>query len=540
MYSSSQNQDQKRAKRYILYARKSTTSEDRQVASIESQIEVMTEVARENGLNVVEVMSESCSGFKVGRPIFNEMVQKIENGEADGIVVWKLSRLSRNPDDAGKIMGIIQRATIKHIRTVDRNWYPEDNVMMMYVEFGVNNQYSKDLSLDTRRGLTKKADRGWLPLAILPLGYQHTPYKELGAEEIIVEEDRFNIIQQGLKMVASGTKTPVEAYEHVKAMGLRGRRGEEIAKSVWYKMLSQPFYAGPFEFPLGSGNFHQGKHKHAITDEEYDAIQVVLGRKNRPRQLKHFFSYTGLMRCGECGCAITAENKTKNQKNGNVHHYTYYRCTKKKGICFQPCTNIDVLEPQMETLLSSIRIPQAFHEWAIDQIKEDQQKYINDRNLTLEMSRKTYDSWVEKIDKLVEKYVEGKVPEDNYQRKLAEFEAGRKLAAKVLDGVDQRIEERIQELDEDLDFAVSARLAFENGNEEKRREIILRLGSNLTLTNHKLDIVLRRPLEKIAEIAAEVNAVAEGLEPLENADNSAQFKLFLSTSIEMGGRRHTV
>lgn len=144
MYSSSQNQDQKRAKRYILYARKSTTSEDRQVASIESQIEVMTEVARENGLNVVEVMSESSSGFKVGRPIFNKMVQKIENGEADGIVVWKLSRLSRNPDDAGKIMGMIQRATIKHIRTVDRNWYPEDNVMMMYVEFGVNNQYSKD------------------------------------------------------------------------------------------------------------------------------------------------------------------------------------------------------------------------------------------------------------------------------------------------------------------------------------------------------------------------------------------------------------
>lgn len=194
----------------------------------------------------------------------------------------------------------------------------------------------------------------------------------------------------------------------------------------------------------------------------------------------------------------------------------------------------------METLLSSIRIPQAFHEWTIDQIKEDQQKYIDDRNLTLEMSRKTYDAWVEKIDKLVEKYVEGKVPEDNYQRKLAEFEAGRKLAAKVLDGVDQRIEERIQELDEDLDFAVSARQAFENGNEEKRREIILRLGSNLTLTNHKLDIVLRKPLQKVAEIAAEVNAIAERLEPLENADNSAQFKFYMSTSIELGRVRDSI
>src|SRR5690606_4727920 len=138
--------------RYILYARKSTTSEDRQVASIESQIEVMTEVAREHDLEVAEVLSEAGSGFKIGRPAFNTMIEKIESGEADGIIVWKLSRLSRNPDDAGKIMGLLQRGEIKHIRTVDRNWYPEDNVMMMYVEFGMTNQFSRDLSSDTRRG----------------------------------------------------------------------------------------------------------------------------------------------------------------------------------------------------------------------------------------------------------------------------------------------------------------------------------------------------------------------------------------------------
>ncbi len=535
MSLSNKNQDTRRAKRYILYARKSTTSEDRQVASIESQIEVMTEVARENGLDIVEVLSESSSGFKVGRPVFNKMIEKIENGEADGIIVWKLSRISRNPDDAGKIMGMIQRGVIQHIRTVDRNWYPEDNVMMMYVEFGVNNQFSKDLSLDTRRGLTKKAERGWLPLAILPLGYQHTPYKELGAEEIIIEEDRFHIIQQGLKLVASGKKSPVEAYEHVKAMGLKGRRGEEIAKSVWYKMLSQPFYAGTFEFPLVSGNFYNGKHKTALSEEEYDSIQVELGRKTRPRIRKHTFSYTGFIRCGECGCAITAENKIKRQKNGNEHHYTYYRCTKKKGSCTQPCINIDVLEPQLEALLSSIRIPKAFHEWAIEQIKEDQQKYISDRNLTFEKSRNTYDNWVDKIDKLVEKYVEGKVPEDVYQRKLAEFEAGKNLAQKVLNNVDERIEERISELDEDLDFAVKARLEFENGGLAKRREIITRLGSNFTLCDNLLDLIVREPLERVQEISSLVNEAAEQFEPLNNADNSAQFKLYMSTSIEMGG-----
>lgn len=96
------------------------------------------------------------------------------------------------------------------------------------------------------------------------------------------------------------------------------------------------------------------------------------------------------------------------------------------------------------------------------------------------------------------------------------------------------IEERIQGLDEDLDFAVSARLAFESGDEKKRREIILRLGSNFILLNHTLDIVLKEPLERVVEIAPLINAAVEKFEPLKNIDNSRQLNDYLSTSIEMG------
>lgn len=520
--------------RYILYARKSTVSEDRQMHSVEDQIEVMSEVARMDNLNIVDVMSESGSGYKLGRPVFNQMLEKIENGEADGIIAWKMSRLARNPDDSGRVMGMLQRGQIKHIRTIERNWRTGDDVMMSYVEFGIHNQFSQGLSTDTRRGLNAKAKRGWWPVATLPLGYQHFPMKKVGDQEIVLE-DCFYIVQQGLKSVASRSKTPVEAYEYVKALGLKGRRGEEIAKSVWYKMLSQPFYAGTFEFPLGSGNVYEGQHIPAISQDEYDVIQEVLGRKNKPRQRTHFFSYTGLMRCGECDCAITAEKKHKKQKNGNTHDYIYYRCTKKKGACSQPCTNIDKLVPQLEAILESIRIPATFHEWAMEQIMLDQQKYIDDRNRGRELSRSTFDDWEKKIDSLVEKYIEGKVPEAAYQRKLAEFEAGKKLAKKVIDGIDERAEERIDELDQDLDFAKKAREEFENGGDAKRREIIMRLGSNFILLDHTLDIVLKEPLERVKEIAPLINAAAEKFEPLKNADNSRQFKDYLSVSIEMGG-----
>jgi len=138
------------------------------------------------------------------------------------------------------------------------------------------------------------------------------------------------------------------------------------------------------------------------------------------------------------------------------------------------------------------------------------------------------------MDNLVEKYLEGKIPEDYYNRKLAEYEKNKKIRKKVLDGIDQRVDERLQEIDSDLGFAVTASQKFEEGGDPKRREIISRLGSNLILTNHSLDIELKKPLEMVGEIAEEVRSVAKRFEPLENIDNSVEFKTYLSENPAMG------
>lgn len=524
-------------KRYILYARKSTTSEDRQVASIESQIEVMQEVAKEHGLKVIEVMSEAGSGFKIGRKVFNKMLERIENGEAEGIVVWKLSRLSRNPDDAGKIMGMLQRSQIKHIRTVERNWMPEDNVMMMYVEFGLTNQFSRDLSSDTKRGLIKKAERGWMPSAILPLGYMHSPYKKLGDEEIIADEKNFSLITNTLKSVASLEMTPVQGLEYLQSVGVTGQKGKVLAPSTYYDLLVHPLYQGAFEYPLFSGKMYESKAPRAITDEEHESILIALGRKDRPRPKTHFLPYTGLMKCGECGCSITAEKKHKKQKNGNLHDYVYYRCTKKKGDCGQPCTNVETLEKQFSEILARIKIPQAFHEWAIEEIKKDQEKSIVDRSQSIDLSRKRYDECLKQLDNLVGKYLEGKVPEDYYNRKLTELEKEKEILKGIADCIDERVSEEIKEIDRDLGFAVTAYNRFTNGDDHVRKEIISYLGSNLMLTDHSLAIELKRPLEGSIQVAELVNTVSKRFEPLENVDNRLLFKSYMSSDPVMGGRR---
>ena len=74
--------------KFFLYARKSTDIEDKQVLSIEAQIAELRAFAKQNNLNIVDVFIEKQSAKIPGRPIFGEMMKRIEKGEADGILAW--------------------------------------------------------------------------------------------------------------------------------------------------------------------------------------------------------------------------------------------------------------------------------------------------------------------------------------------------------------------------------------------------------------------------------------------------------------------
>ena len=96
------------AAKYILYARKSTELEDRQVLSIDSQIAELKALAAHKGLAIVRVMQECRSAKQLGRPVFADMIARIARGEASGILCWKLDRLARNFIDGGQIIEMIQ------------------------------------------------------------------------------------------------------------------------------------------------------------------------------------------------------------------------------------------------------------------------------------------------------------------------------------------------------------------------------------------------------------------------------------------------
>src|SRR4051812_34188120 len=102
----------KTACRYFVYARKSTESEDRQVRSIGDQLAELRDLARKLGIEIVDEFFESRTAKVPGRPIFNEMLNRIERGDASGVLAWHPDRLARNSVDGGRIIHMLDTALI--------------------------------------------------------------------------------------------------------------------------------------------------------------------------------------------------------------------------------------------------------------------------------------------------------------------------------------------------------------------------------------------------------------------------------------------
>ena len=103
-------------KKYFIYTRKSTDDKNRQVRSIPDQLAELRELARKEQIEIVDVFVEKQTAKIPGRPVFGEMIERIEKGEASGILAWHPDRLARNSVDGGKIIYLIDTGVISDLK----------------------------------------------------------------------------------------------------------------------------------------------------------------------------------------------------------------------------------------------------------------------------------------------------------------------------------------------------------------------------------------------------------------------------------------
>jgi len=518
---------------YFVYCRKSTEAEDRQVLSIESQVRELKNIAAKFNLPVVEVLTESKSAKEPGRPVFTQMMQRLYRGEAAGIICWKLDRLARNPVDGGSIIWAIKQQGIKVLTHAQSYAREDDNIILMYIEFGMAQKYVDDLSKNVKRGLKTKIENGWYP-GVAPAGYLNNTNNETGKKDLIIDPDRFRLIRRMWDMMLTGLHTPPKILEMANnEWGFRTRRtrkmgGKPLCLSAIYQIFTKPFYYGWFEYPNGSGQWYQGRHEPMITQAEYDRVQALLGRTGNPRPKDNFdFAFTGLLRCGECASMVTAEEKHQvicsrcrfkfayrnrnacprcqipiDQMSGALFlRYTYYHCTQSKNPrCPQKSVRGEQLEKQIDQYLSRIQISERFKEWAIKNLHELHEMESGSRNDIIKAQQKAYQECVRRIDNLVKlrtspDNADGSLlSHEEYLRQRSATLKEKSHLEELLQGTGHRLEQWVNLSEKTFEFACSARTRFAEGTPTTKKEILATIGSNLTLKDKKLCIIARKPL----------------------------------------------
>lgn len=494
--------------KYLVYVRKSTEQKERQALSINAQIAKIEEVFKNVEL-VKPYIKEEKSAFKPGRPKFNEMIKRLHKGEADGIIAWHPDRLARNERDAADITAGIREGTIKDLKFGSYTFEASpEGIMMLQITMSQSQYSSAKLSKDVKRGLETKLKRGWKP-GFAPTGYLNNTRPEKGLRTIYLDKKRAPIVRKMWDLMLTGNYSVPEilkianedwGYEtkKVKKVG-----GKPLSRSALYGIFTNPFYKGYFRH---NGKEIEGRHPALVTAAEFQRVQDLLGRRSPNHSQKRDITYRGPLNCGECGCKITAEVKSKLIKSTGLYKiYTYYHCTKKR-----PCTQKGFieeteLEKQLLDLVNRVSIIPEFRDWAIEVIKSQNDKEIMERSKIQDSLNDKINSTQKQLDQLTQMKMRELLDDDEYMEQKNILKA--KLADqrhKLSDSVDKAMS--WLELGEELfNFAANANQRFVNGDAETRKNILSSLGTVIKLQDGLLSV----------EYSAWLKAIDNGYKPLE-------------------------
>jgi len=526
--------------KYFLYCRKSTDEKDRQVLSLPSQ--ESEAIQRFGNLKIIKLPHESVSAFEPDkRPVFKNMIERIKKGEAQGIIAWHPDRLSRNPKDAAEIIYLLDIGKLKDLKFCS---YYFDNSpegkMMLQITLSQSKYSSDKLSKDVKRGMDKKALSGWRP-GLAPLGYLNSKTNLKGEQVIRSDPECFNVVKQMWQLLLTGNYTAPQILKIVsdewkfRLPATKKRSSRKFHLSELYKIFTNPFYYGWYEWTAGSGNWIKGNHEPMITEEEYDRAQFLLGRKGKPKPKTHKFAFTGLMKCGSCGAMVTAEEKFKRQKNGNVHHYIYYHCTRRiNPDCVEKSIELKEFTKQVDETIEGLTISERFKDWAIKYLHEIREDEAKANEETIFAKHKRYESIIGQIDNLLLKYTS---PENSDSQLMTEEEYTR-LRSRLLKEKDEletklnatgdQIKEWVELSEKTFNFACYANVWFAKGDLNTKRAIFACLGSNLLLKDKKVSIQLKKPFNFIFEGLPQAEGELARLEPLKMGENKANLKDFAS------------
>lgn len=302
--------------RAVLYLRQSTYREDS--ISLELQETAGRDHCARMGYTVVAVEADpGISGRTWARPAVQRVMALVEDGQADVVVLWRWSRLSRSRKDwaiaADRVDvagGRIESATEPNDPTAAGRF--ARGVMTELAAFE-----SERISEQWKEIHANRVARGLPPSGRLPWGWTWVD----GA--VVPDPDKAPVIVEAYRRFLAGAG--IRDLTHwLNGLGARPERARAWGLATIAQCLDSPVHAGLVSY---QGKTYPGVHDGLIDVATWEAYRRERERRASEREVKRRYLLSGIARC-PCGQPMNGFTITKAaaSRGGGKRHFVSYRC----------------------------------------------------------------------------------------------------------------------------------------------------------------------------------------------------------------------
>lgn len=422
-------------RKVAIYARVSTTNQAEEGYSIDGQIDSLEKYCEAMGWDVYnKYIDAGFSGGSLNRPEMTNLINDVQNGLFDTVLVYKLDRLSRNVRDTLYLIKDVFNTNKIDFVSIQENIDTSSAMGTLFLTLlsAIAEFEREQIKERMQLGKLGRAKSGKsMQWAKTSFGYDYI--KETGT--LSVNPYQALIVRKMFEWYLSGmsiTKlrdTLNEQYGQDKEWNYRTVR----------VILSNPVYCGYNQF---KGQIFPGTHEAIISEEDFNKTQEEIKTRQRtaaqrfnPRPFQAKYMLSGIAQCGYCSAPL-AIKLGMIRKDGT--RLVKYECKqrhprKAKGVtvynnnakCDSGFYFKDDIEHFVLTEISKLQTDSDY----IDKLFSNTGKETIDRD----SYQKQIDNLTAKISRLNDLYIDDRISLEELQKRSSDFMAERSALEKELD-----------------------------------------------------------------------------------------------------------
>jgi site-specific DNA recombinase len=449
--------------------------------SLPQQRAAIEQYAQRHGYEIAQWFEEQETAAKSGRPVFGEMIKHLGRGNARGVIIHKIDRSARNLRDWADLGELIDGGVEVHFANEALNLHSRGGRLSADIQAVVAADYIRNLREETKKGFWGRLKQGLFPMPA-PVGYVNNG----AGKPKTLDPKTAPLVRKAFELYGTGRYNLNSLCRELSRLGLRRKTGTSIQPNRLSRILNNPFYMGLIHIATSNETF-RGAHEPLVSRRLFDRVQTILQGKLNTRTIKHDFLFRRRLTCKNCGYSLIGE-----RQKGHV----YYRC-QGRGC---PTTSIREEEVEEAVLkqLSLLRFSSGEHRWFRRKLADMKIHDADEREKLSEALRLQIVQIEDRLNRLTDAYIDRLI-----EKELFEQRKGALLAERT------ELEQRFAEcrggkvspsgaLENFLERADSAYLAYKRGLPEEKRDLLDSLTSNRAVSGKTPEIMLAFPFNEVA------------------------------------------